>query len=135
MSGTKNTLQSGDFLKLLITQLRQQDPFEPVKNTEFIGQMAQLTSLESLHEINDNIGQLVKVQEQYKIKSELLLAASLLGRGVEAKDPNTGEVYKGQVKGFYLQNGEIRFVLDGRAISATWVYKATGFIEEDGGEQ
>ena len=35
-----------EFITLLITQLKNQDPFEPVENSEFISQLAQFTSLQ-----------------------------------------------------------------------------------------
>ncbi len=41
-------LGSGDFLKLMTTQLRQQDPFDPVDNKEMLAQMAQFTQLSGI---------------------------------------------------------------------------------------
>ncbi len=43
------------FLKLLITQLRNQDPLNPMEDKEFIAQMAQFSSLEQMQELNKNI--------------------------------------------------------------------------------
>ena len=43
--GTRE-LDQDAFLKLLVTQLQNQNPLEPMENTEFIGQMAQFSSLE-----------------------------------------------------------------------------------------
>lgn len=40
------TLGQDDFLKLLVTQMSQQDPMNPMKDNEFIAQMAQFSSLE-----------------------------------------------------------------------------------------
>jgi flagellar basal-body rod modification protein FlgD len=41
-----NVLDKNDFLEILITQLQNQDPTEPMKDKEFIAQMAQFSSLE-----------------------------------------------------------------------------------------
>lgn len=43
------------FLRLLLTQLQYQDPMDPVKNEDFVAQLAQFSSLEQLQSINDNL--------------------------------------------------------------------------------
>ena len=40
------------FLKLLVTQLQNQDPLDPVKNEDFVAQLSQFSSLEQLQQIN-----------------------------------------------------------------------------------
>ena len=42
--GNKDTLGQSDFLKLMTTQLQNQDPFAPMENAEFIAQMAQFST-------------------------------------------------------------------------------------------
>jgi flagellar basal-body rod modification protein FlgD len=46
------SLGQGDFLKLLITQLQQQDPLEPVDNKDMLAQMAQFSALAGSTETN-----------------------------------------------------------------------------------
>jgi len=43
------------FLKLLVTQLKSQDPFQPLKNGDFLAQLAQFSQLESLNNIYDQM--------------------------------------------------------------------------------
>jgi flagellar basal-body rod modification protein FlgD len=58
-----------DFLKLLITQIRYQDPMDPPKNDEFVAQLAQFSSLEGIQNLNENF--------EKSMKSNMLLAQSL----------------------------------------------------------
>jgi flagellar basal-body rod modification protein FlgD len=50
--GSQKTLDQSDFLALMTSQLKQQDPFEPVDNKEMIAQMAQFSSLAGIGEMN-----------------------------------------------------------------------------------
>ncbi len=51
----KKELDKNDFLQLMIAQLKNQDPMEPQSNTEFVAQMAQFTSVESLAELTNTM--------------------------------------------------------------------------------
>lgn len=52
-----------DFLQLLVTQLRYQDPLAPEANTEFVAQLAQFSNLEGTQNINTSIEDLAKKLE------------------------------------------------------------------------
>ena len=52
------TLGQDEFLGLLVTQMRNQDPMKPVSDTEFIAQMAQFSSLEQTKAMSSDIAQL-----------------------------------------------------------------------------
>ncbi|MFW5994997.1 MAG: flagellar hook assembly protein FlgD [Spirochaetia bacterium] len=56
--GRQQDLGRDDFLRILLTQLQNQDPTEPMKDKEFIGQMAQFSSLEQMTNMADNFKQL-----------------------------------------------------------------------------
>jgi flagellar basal-body rod modification protein FlgD len=51
----KQFLDKDDFMKILITQLTHQDPTEPLKDQEFIAQMAQFSSLEQMMNMGNEI--------------------------------------------------------------------------------
>ena len=67
-----------DFFALLTTQLAQQDPFEPLDNTEFIAQMAQFSSLESLQSMQTSFSDLASAMTS----NQALQASALVGRTV-----------------------------------------------------
>jgi len=67
-----------DFLKLLVTQLRFQDPMNPMEDKEFIAQMAQFNSLEEMQNLNKNLA----AQNEF---AQLTQASSLIGKTVAIK--------------------------------------------------
>jgi flagellar basal-body rod modification protein FlgD len=67
-----------DFLKLLISQLQNQDPLKPLDNQEFAQQLATFNSLEQLISVNQKLGALADKMAQ----SSEFGATSLLGKQV-----------------------------------------------------
>ncbi len=74
------------FLKLLVAQLRNQNPLNPLQGTDFIAQTAQFTSLEQLQQINASIAQLAASSTASSGSSSLdaVLASSYIGKVVTA---------------------------------------------------
>lgn len=74
----KNTMGDLDkdaFLKLLTTQLGNQDPLNPTEDREFIAQMAQFSSLEQMQNLNDTFKTEIKsIQETQESLAEHLTA-------------------------------------------------------------
>ena len=73
-----DTLGQSDFLKLMTTQLQNQDPFAPMDNGDFIAQMAQFSTVTGIQEMNGSIGKLVQEFDQARIAT----ASNLLGHSV-----------------------------------------------------
>jgi flagellar basal-body rod modification protein FlgD len=59
-NAAQKQLGKQDFLTLLVTQLRYQDPLQPTENTEFVAQLAQFSNLEGTQNINTSIEDLGK---------------------------------------------------------------------------
>ena len=80
--GGPGELGKEDFLYLLVTQLRYQDPMEPVESYEFVAQLAQFSSLEQLR----NIGKGVEMALNMQRGSFSILAAQLIGKEVKVEN-------------------------------------------------
>ena len=52
-----------DFLKLMTTQLQNQDPFAPMENAEFIAQMAQFSTVTGIADIADEIDASIRIEQ------------------------------------------------------------------------
>lgn len=61
IANSKNNMGQQEFLKLLIAQLKNQNPLSPMDSTQFTAQMAQFSSLEQLTNINKSLGGLSQV--------------------------------------------------------------------------
>jgi flagellar basal-body rod modification protein FlgD len=81
VGATAPTLGKDDFLKLLVGQLKNQDPLNPTSDTDFIGQMAQFSQLEQTTNM-------ATVNEQLVAQQRGARAVSLLGRTVTYTDVN-----------------------------------------------
>lgn len=78
--GGTQEMGKDDFLRLLITQLRYQDPLKPMEDKEFIAQMAQFSSLEQTKNMADALS---KMNENLTASQERNNALSFLGKYVE----------------------------------------------------
>lgn len=74
------------FLKLLVAQLRNQNPLNPLQGTDFIAQTAQFTSLEQLQQINASLAAMATSSSASHTNTSLdaVLASNYLGRTVVA---------------------------------------------------
>ncbi|KMK77221.1 flagellar hook assembly protein FlgD [Alkalihalobacillus pseudalcaliphilus] len=121
-STSNNMLGKDDFLKLLIAQMQNQDPTNPMDDREFIAQMAQFSSLEQMTNMNQSIQYLADTQ----ITQSLVTHSELIGKNVQwmqlvDRDDGVGQDVQ------YLENdvvsvkiemdGSIRLLLDNQ----TWI--------------
>ena len=76
------SLGQEDFLALMITQLQSQDPLKPMENGEFIGQMAQFSTVTGIAEMTKSVSSLTEAYNS----GQALQAASMVGRTVLTED-------------------------------------------------
>jgi flagellar basal-body rod modification protein FlgD len=77
----KAELNQEDFLTLMISQLKNQDPFKPMDPAQYVGQLAQFSSVSGLADINKNISSLTDSLRG----NQVLDGAALIGRTVIAE--------------------------------------------------
>jgi len=102
------TLGADDFMKILMTQLTAQDPMNPMKDTEFIAQMANFSSLEQMRGLSKSF-------TAYSSSQQMATAPLYLGCEVTVKDPSspTGET-KGTVESVTVREGKPALVIGGK---------------------
>jgi len=102
----KQMLGADDFMKLLTTQLTSQDPMNPMKDTEFISQMANFTSLEQMRTLSKSF-------ETFTSDQKMSAAPAFLGRNVTVKNAS-GDI-TGIVEAITLQNGKPAITINGKS--------------------
>jgi flagellar basal-body rod modification protein FlgD len=103
LDGTANGLGKDDFLKLLLTQLSNQDPLKPLEDKEFIAQLAQFNSLEQMVKVNESLTQL-------GASLGLSQAATMIGKAIVATT-GAGQI-AGMVTAVQVTAGKPQLVLD-----------------------
>ena len=102
-----------DYMKLLITQLQNQDPLEPLDNNEMAMQLAQFSQLAQLESMNSSFAKVLATTER-------AYAGSLIGKNIEflaeTQDGTVGTV-SGTVERIYNNtDGEIFLVVGEYAV-------------------
>ncbi|WAM33447.1 flagellar hook capping FlgD N-terminal domain-containing protein [Caldicellulosiruptor morganii] len=103
-AATKNTLGKQEFLNLLVTQLRYQDPLKPMEDKEFVAQLAQFSALEQMQNLNESF--------------ELVKAQGLIGRYVVATNPSdTSKTLEGRVDSIRKDGSKVYLNINGVEVS------------------
>ena len=108
MPAAKKQLNESDqFMQLLLTELRNQNPLEPMKDKEFIGQMAQINSLQEMRKMNTSL------QEIFK-NNRLTQAAGLIGKEADVNILDAygeSQTLTALVTGVTLQDDEVMLLM------------------------
>ena len=122
-----DSMGKNEFLLLLATQLRYQNPLEPTSDSDFAAQLAQFSSLEQMQNMNATLASMATSQ-----------AYSLIGKLVYAEQYVNGEVseYFGFVESVYTRNGITFAQIDGYEFGVPVagileVFDNSGFVTSD----
>ena len=96
---TERDMGQDKYLKLLITQLRYQDPHNPLQNHEFAAQMAQFSALEQMTKMNGSM-------EKFINSARLGESYAMLGKEVSWYDIDTQELNSGIVNAIVLTDNQ-----------------------------
>ncbi|WP_141431174.1 flagellar hook assembly protein FlgD [Bacillus sp. 03113] len=106
-----NILGKDDFLKILMTQLQNQDPLNPMEDKDFVAQMASFSTLEQITNMGKSFSEFVQTEKQ----TNLFTYSELLGKNVtwekqtESDSKLTGN---GKVVSVQLSNNEVQYFLE-----------------------
>ncbi|MGG4169786.1 flagellar hook assembly protein FlgD [Rossellomorea vietnamensis] len=109
-------LGKDDFLKILMTQLQNQDPMNPMQDKDFIAQMATISSLEQMTNLTQTMEKFVDNQSQ----TQLISYNQFVGKEVtwhkviESESDEAPEIKEGQglVKGVRFKGDSVEFIME-----------------------
>ncbi len=107
---SKKQLNASDFINMMVTQLQNQDPMEPTKNSELLAQMSQIGQLQSSTTLQDSLKGLV-------LQNQIGSAGNLIGKSIQGLDDKNANV-AGIVNSVKVQDNSVYLELDtGKTLS------------------
>jgi flagellar basal-body rod modification protein FlgD len=97
-------LKSEDFIKMMVTQLQNQDPLQPTKNEELLAQMSQIGQLEASTDLQTSL-------KTITLQNNLSSAGNLIGKMVTGQD-DRGVPINGLVNSVKIVDGAVSLELD-----------------------
>ena len=110
-------MEMDDFLQLLTAQISNQDPLEPMKDTEFISQMANIASLEQMQQFSKGFSYFADSHGE-------MVSQSYLGKYVEIDDgisPKSGIVSSVEKS----DEGQLSIIIDGKSYDPSHIKKVS----------
>lgn len=103
-SSKQSQLNTSDFINMMVTQLENQDPLDPVKNQDLLAQMSQIGQLQSTTDLQTSLKGLV-------LQNSLGAAGNLIGKMVQGLD-DKGARIQGLVTSVRVQDQNVFLELD-----------------------
>ncbi|WP_423410031.1 flagellar hook assembly protein FlgD [Heyndrickxia sp. MSNUG] len=118
-SSGSDVLGKDDFLKILMTQLQNQDPLNPMQDKDFVAQMATFSTLEQITNMGKSIDRFVQAEEQ----NRMISYSQFAGKEItwhKIEEQNGQEIVKegtGKVASVQFKENDVLFILeDGTAL-------------------
>ncbi len=107
-SDSLRNLNLDDFLKLMITELQNQDPLNPMENDQILQQISQIREIEATTGLTDTL-------DEIHLGQELSASSALLGRTISGLTDD-GEEIEGVVEKVMVADGVARLDVGGRSV-------------------
>ena len=104
-----NELTMSDFIRMMVAQLENQDPMDPMSNTEMLQQISQMRSITSNDRLTSSI-------ESLSLGQALSTASSLIGKTVTGVN-TLDQSITGKVEKVTIENGEARLYVGSSIIN------------------
>lgn len=114
-------LDKDDFLKLLIAQLKHQDPMSPMDDSQFMGQLVQFSSLEQMSNMATAVEELKQSMLALNSQSLLTQGAAMIGKEVigEVSTGTEGEteIISGVITSVKMTDGSLKVMVGDKALA------------------
>jgi len=123
---TSQSLNSDEFLKIMIAELTNQDPFEPMKNADLLNQMTAIQQLQSSQDMSKRFATLMDSFDGLLARQDKSAAAGLIGQLVSGTS-TTGQFAMGKVTAVTVDDQDILLQLDtGQTINMNDIIRLGG---------
>lgn len=110
----KKEMGKEQFLKILAAQFQNQDPTKPMEDREMVSQMAQLSVLEQLSNLNQSLSAYLFANQE----NNLSQYSNMLEKKVSWTNPKTNELESGIVSGVKFKDNQVYFQIGEQEIAS-----------------
>lgn len=118
----KSQVDKDLFLKILTTQLRNQDPTQPMEDREFIAQLAQFSTLEQISNMNQAFNQFLATQQ-----GDISQYSMMINKEVSWINEETGGQETGVIKGIVRKENQFYYQINDQEIPVENITSAKQF--------
>lgn len=116
----RSQLTRDQFMSILVNELKNQNPFEPMNNVDFMNQMIGLQSLDAFSKLTDSL-------DQFQQLTNLSSASSFIGKVVVAKDVRNNDI-SGIVTSARIEDSRVFVIVDGNQIPLENIVEVKGMF-------
>ena len=97
------------FIKLMVSQIQYQDPLNPVSQENSTAQLAQISTVSGIEQLNMQFSEMLKVQSMFS-------GAQVVGKEVQYKSPASNETLLGRIAEARMVSGQLKLLVGDQQI-------------------